>query len=62
MKLTKTTGPRRSYEWVTEHSGTFTMPGSVESLARTVCKDDSTRARPDILSEPHGARKGGPLW
>ena len=62
MKLTGISGPRRSYEWMTEHSGTFTMPVSADNLVRTICTDDSSRVRPDILSELDGACKGGPPW
>ena len=62
MKLPRTTGPHHSSKWMTKHSGTFAMPVSADNPMRTIYKEGSTRARPDILSEPEGLRKGGPLW
>ncbi len=61
MRLTRTTGPHRSSEWMNEHSGTFTLPVSTENLVRTICEDDVGRAPCHVFSELDEANKGEPL-
>ena len=61
MKLTGISGPRRSYEWLTERSGTFTMPVSARNPVETTCSDDVRRAPYHVFSELDEANKGEPL-
>ena len=61
MKLAGISGPQRSYEWMTEHSGTFAMPVSAKNPANTSYKDDVRRTPQHVFSELDGANKGEPL-